>query len=90
MGRFSSLRCIVILTIILALFISLALICDDDYSSFDIAYNPDCAAISYYKDLISNALFSRFLAYNSEHPALIKHFIVYLARQEKSPPLGPV
>jgi len=86
MAKFYSFRHIFIFAIILSLFISLALICDDNDSSFDSACNLDYAAISYYKDLISNALFSRFLAYNNEHSISTKQFIVYLARQEKSPP----
>jgi len=82
------LRNFCIFIIILGLFVSLAIICDDD-SSPDISCSANYTAISYYRDLIENPLLSKSLSYSNEHPASSKQFVLYVARQEKSPPAAP-
>ncbi len=72
--------------IIIFLFASLALICEDDNASFDTACNTNYTAISFYRDFLDNPLRSSYLSYSNEHPASAKQFILYVSRQEKSPP----
>jgi len=86
MQKFNLFRHIFILTLIIALFVSLALICDDDDASFDLTCNTDYTAISFYRDLIDHPPYSSSLSYSNEHPASSKQFILYVSRQEKSPP----
>lgn len=88
MARFFSLRNISTFVIIIALFASLALICDEEESFFDIAYDAASAiSVSSYRGLFDNPLYYSSLFYSDEHPASSKQFILYVARQEKSPPI---
>ena len=86
MTKFISLRQFVVILIVVALFVSLALMCEDDDASFDLACNASAISVSSYRDLLGNLLYCSSVSYSNEHPASSKQFILFVSRQEKSPP----
>ncbi|MCX5695355.1 MAG: hypothetical protein NTW18_01635 [Candidatus Omnitrophica bacterium] len=86
MNKSNLLRSVLIIVIILSLFVALAMVGDDEESGVDFSCNLNYIGISYYKELLDNVATFRCLSYNNDHPASSKQFILYVARQEKSPP----
>ena len=87
MTKIISVRQVFILTVIITILVSLAVICDNDDASFDFVYDTGC--ICRYHEFLPGPSLCSWVTYSEDHPASSKQFILYVERQEKSPPYQP-